>query len=278
MKKLAYLGPSGTFSEEAAQRYNTAGTFTLVPMPTIYDVIMSVDRGEVEEGIVPIENSVEGVVTTTLDVLVRSQNVTITEEFDLEIVHNLIARQGVTLEEITDVYSLFQPIAQCQNFLRKNLPNAQIHGTNSTAEAVALVSNNTERFRRIAAIGTAKAAQIYHLPILKAAINDYPETITRFVVLGRTEERASGNDRTSLAVTTQADRPGGLYEILGIFANRNINLTKIESRPSKEALGKYIFFIDLQGHRTDPIVHEAIEAVNALVLTMKILGSYPIKK
>ncbi|HAR61987.1 MAG: prephenate dehydratase [Candidatus Margulisiibacteriota bacterium] len=278
MKRLAFLGPYGTFSEDAAKKYNEQNHYELVPMPTIYDVITSVDNGEIEEGIVPIENSIEGAVNATLDVLVRSKNIKITEEFDVNIVNNLIVKPGTALAEITDLYSFYQPIGQCMNYIRMNLPKTRIHGTNSTAEAAAFVSDYNEKNNIVAAIGTRNAAAIYNLEILAENINDYPDTVTRFVIIGHREQAQSGNDKTSIAFVTHADRPGGLYEILGVFSKRSINLTKIESRPSKESLGQYIFFLDMEGHKSDVIVGEALSEVQKIVVSLKILGSYPIKK
>lgn len=267
-----YLGPSGTFSEEAARRY---GKGELVARRSIRELVTDVARGVLDLAVVPAENSIEGSVSETLDLLVGSDGIQIIGEIVIPIVHNLMAYPGTKIADIEEVLSHPQALAQCRNYLSANLPEALLRATNSTAEAAEEVKARQGRSPVAAVVGPARAGELYGLLTLAEGIQDFPENRTRFLVLsGKPSSARTGADKTSLVFSAK-DRPGALCAILEEFAVRNINLTKIESRPSKRMLGEYVFFIDLEGHVEDAIVTEALEAVGAKSSFLKILGSYP---
>ncbi|MHA1606657.1 MAG: prephenate dehydratase [Candidatus Freyarchaeota archaeon] len=270
--KVAYLGPRGTFAEEAARTYFSEVEAELIPVTTISGIISMVEKGHADMGVLPIENSVEGSVTTTLDLLARS-NVKICGEVILPVNHSLIAKTKVDFNEITAVYSHPQAIAQCRGFLSKNLPHARLYETSSTAEAVKRVA--VEDAHDVAAIGSPAAAELYGLIVLADGIQDEQTNETRFAVIGTDIMPFTGDDKTSIAIFLLQDRPGALCEVLEEFKVRNINLTRIESRPSKKTLGDYIFFIDLEGHVNQLEVKEAIERIGAKAGYVKLLGSFP---
>ncbi|MFC1767203.1 prephenate dehydratase [Candidatus Margulisiibacteriota bacterium] len=281
--KVGYLGPEGTFSEEAGALYKKKiGKAKFIPYSSIHALLKAVDRGSVHEGVVPIENSVEGTIGVVSDMLVNDVDLKITQELILPVKHHLLTKKKVPLGKITDVISHPQAIDQCKHYLRKKLPKVQIHFAYSTAEAARSVAEVVEvdlkgsKKRDIfAAIGTLAAAKLYKLAIVDKEINDYKDNMTRFLALSKKDHPPTGNDKTSIVFSTLRDHPGGLHNILGEFAMRGINLTKIESRPTKRTLGDYFFFIDLQGHRTDPVVLEALEDIKKKASFVKILGSYP---
>ena len=214
--------------------------------------MQSVADGESEYGIVPIENSIEGPVGITLDSLAHKFDLKIYNEIIIPINQNLIVNPGATMSDIEDVYSHSQAIAQCQEFIQKN--QIQPHYAVSTANAAKnIVGDKTK-----AAIGNSKAAELYNLEILKANIQDTDNNETKFVVLSKEDHEPTGADKTSIIFSIYEDKPGGLYNILGIFQKNDINLTKIESRPSKKGLGKYLFFVDFEGHRNDVIINNII--------------------
>jgi len=270
--KLGFLGPRGTFSEEAAVRYLTALQADLVPYPTIPEVIRAVAEGQVEEGIIPTENSLGGAINVSLDMLVHQVDLQIKEELVLPVHLNLLVKHGVKLEDVEIVYSHPQPLVQCGNFLISRLPRAITCATASTTEAACLVSQAQEKW---AAIGTKTAAKLYDLEVLVEEIQDADDNYTRFLVLAQRDHAPTGKDKTSIAFAMFKDRPGGLYSIMGEFALRDINLTRIESRPSRKMLGEYIFFLDLEGHRKEAVVKEALEKVAEKTTFFKVLGSYP---
>ncbi len=270
--KVAYLGPRGTFTEEATRKFFNNVDAELIPITTISGVISMVERGHADMGVLPIENSVEGSVTTTLDLLIRS-NVKICGEIILPVEHSLIGKEKIDFSEIAAVYSHPQALAQCKNFLTKNLPQARLYETSSTAEAVKLVALNDAH--DVAAIGSIAAAELYGLTVLARGIQDEQTNETRFAVIGTKNMPFTGKDKTSIAIFLLQDRPGALCEVLEEFKIRNINLTRIESRPSKKLLGDYIFFIDLEGHIEQPEVGEAIERIKKKAGFVKILGSFP---
>ena len=231
--------------------------------------MQSVADGESEYGIVPIENSIEGPVGITLDSLAHKFDLKIYNEIIIPINQNLIVNPGTTMSDIEDVYSHSQAIAQCQEFIQKN--QIQPHYAVSTANAAKnIVGDKTK-----AAIGNSKAAELYNLEILKANIQDTDNNETKFVVLSKEDHEPTGNDKTSIIFSIYEDKPGGLYNILGIFQKNDINLTKIESRPSKKGLGKYLFFVDFEGHRNDVIIKNIIKEIDKNTYFLKILGSYP---
>lgn len=274
MKKISYLGPEGTFSQEALLKYSGNLTdLTLIPLPTIIDVIKSIDRGDAEEGVVPIENSIEGSVNITQDILTFESEAKIIRELTLPIKHNLIAKKGIKINKIKKVLSHPHATAQCRMFLSANLPEAEIIAANSTAEAVKKL---TELDPDTAAIGTKIAASLYDLDIIADDIEDSKANKTRFIFVGSHIPSKSGFDKTSIVCFLKKDKPGSLFNILKEFADRNINLTKIESRPARKDIGDYVFMIDMEGHIHDKVIYDAIESLRRDVYMIKILGSYPI--
>ncbi len=270
--RVAYLGPPGTFSEEAVARCDLARGDEPVPYPTFAAAYHALRSGEVDGALLPIENSIEGSVGATLDLLVHEPGPLIRRELLLEVRQHLLARPGTALAEVKRVLSHPQPIGQCSRFLRERLPNASLEPTHSTADAARKVAAGEPD---AAAIGSRKAAERFGLAILAESIQDVDENVTRFVLLAQADEAATGRDRTSIAFTLDRDRPGGLYEVLGEFARRGINLSKVESRPMKEALGHYVFFIDFERHRLDPEAAAALAGIRVLVHRLYLLGSYP---
>ena len=283
--KVGYLGPEGTFSEEAGKLYarRIEGKAELYPYSTIHDLLSAANRGKIKEAVVPIENSIEGTIAIVPDMLVREVNLMIRQEIILPVYHYLLAQKGTHLKEITDIISSPPPLEQCQEFLRKKLPHAKLHLAYSTADAVRqvatslgekVISHGRVKGSVFAAIGTAASAKLYGLKIIARQINAH-DNQTRFIVLSKTDHKKTGNDKTAIVFTIAMDRPGGLHDVLSEFAIRNINLTKIESRPSKKALGDYYFFADLEGHRSDPVILQTLKVVKAKTSFLKILGSFP---
>lgn len=268
---VAFLGPEGTFTAEAARRVAPDGT--RLPMTTIPDVVESVRLGKVGLGVVPIENSIEGAVNQTLDTLAFGPpGVVLRGEVTVPITMNLLARPGTRLADITEVRSHPMAIPQCREWLAMNLPDVELVTAASTARAAEEVAAGDGA---TAALGTAMAAERFGLQVLARDVHDRDGNTTRFVVLGRTMARASGADKTSILVFLGEDRPGLLMRVLDEFALRTINLTKIESRPTKQALGEYCIFLDLQGHPSEARVGEALRSVHRHVAELRVLGAYP---
>lgn len=261
---VAYFGPAGTFTEEAASKLNGE----LIAFDSIIEVLEAVKTGKAQKGVVPIENSIEGPVGVTLDLLAQDYDLKIEKEIILTISHNLMVNKGINLDEVDSVYSHAQPLAQCRIFLEKL--GLTTHSTSSTAAAAKFIKGKNNA----AAIGNRRAAELYGLDIIQTDIQDFENNRTRFIVLGNNESQPTGNDKTSIVFSLYDDCPGGLYEILGYFAAENINLTKIESRPSKKGLGKYIFFIDLEGHCQDKVLESILETIKKNTPFLKLLGSY----
>ena len=264
--KVAFLGPQGTFSHEAASLLSD----NLVSYCSIQSVMEAVERGECVYGVVPIENSIEGPVSLTLDSLIHNFDLKIKYEIIIPINHNLLAANDISVDEIENVYSHAQALGQCQPYLERH--NMVAHYTLSTAAAAKRVAETGED----AAIGTLKAAELYNLKVIDTNIQENYNNETRFVVLDREDSPMTGNDKTSISFSLLVDKPGGLYEILSYFAEENINLTKIESRPSKEGLGNYIFFADFEGHRLDERIAGILNRLSEITGFFKILGSYPV--
>jgi len=265
--KIAYLGPEATFTHQAARRVFGSGA-RYIPAETIGDVFSMVQQGFVQRGVAPVENSNEGVVTSTLDLLVDS-DLNISGEIILPIRHMLLTREE-DLEGIRTVYSHPQALAQCRRWLEKNLPGAKIRDARSTTEAVALCAE----MEKAAAVAAELASEIYEVPILVRDIGDWDENMTRFLVFSSEKPAPTGDDKTSVVLTIK-DRVGALYEILKPFGESGVNLTQIESRPSRKKAWDYLFFIDVEGHRDDPHVRETLKKVKEYCVEMKILGSYP---
>jgi prephenate dehydratase len=272
-KKIAYLGPPGTFTEEALDKFiKDLSQVRKISFPTVADVIRSVDRGEADEGLVPMENSIEGSVNITQDILTFESEAKIIGEVTIPVKHSLIGKKNIKLDNIKKVISHPHAAAQCRKFLSTNLKDAEIIAANSTAEAVKILKEENDD---IAAIGTKIAAKIYNLEIIENDIEDNKDNKTRFVFIGNSIQPKTGNDKTSIVCFLKEDRPGSLYNILKEFACRNINLARLESRPAKKDLGDYVFMIDLDGHLHDENIFEAIEVLRKGVYLVKILGSYP---
>ena len=270
VKRIAYLGPPGTFTEEAALLYDQ--TSQLTPFPSTTAVATAVASGMVEEGVVAIENSIEGSVNDTLDLLIHESKVFIRKELVLPIEHHLLAKPGTEVIDVKVIFSHPQPLGQCRRFIECCFPKAQVVAALSTSAAVEEMMASSHPG---AAIGTARAAELYGADILAREIQDQASNVTRFVVLAPTDHPPTGFDKTSLCFSFGEDRPGVLSEVLQEFADRNINLAKLESRPSKESLGRYFFLLDLEGHRDEPLISEALERVREKTALLKIFGSYP---
>jgi len=276
MTRVAFLGPAGTFTEEALRASAPDGAVEEVPYPSIYETVMAVHDGETDWAVVPIENSLEGGVGTTLDALATdAPDVRIAKEIVLPITHNLIARNELPLDQITRVLSHPQATPQCTRFLRERLPQAERGSVGSTAEAARIVSESAEPW---AAIGSTLAASLYGATVLVEGIEDEQGNETRFVWLGREGHDLLGPaTKTSIVFWGFNDvSPGALVDVLRELSSRDINMTKIESRPRRVGgLGHYMFFADLDGSIGDLHVKEALTALAARVQSMKVLGSYP---
>ncbi|MEA2405503.1 MAG: prephenate dehydratase [Thermoleophilaceae bacterium] len=272
--KVAFLGPAGTFAEEAL-RSSAPGAVEEVPYPTVYETVMAVHSGAAERAVVPIENSLEGSVSATLDALAgEAEDVRIAAELVLPVSHCLIARAGTALGDVTRVLSHPQAISQCRRFLRDSLAAAQPESAPSTADAVRTVSESGEPW---AALGTRLAAELYGCEVLAESVEDRDDNLTRFVWLApASAEPPDGASKTSIVFWGFNDQsPGALARVLAELGERDINLTKIESRPRRVQLGHYMFFADLEGGEHDPVVAEALAALRDKVRTLKVLGSYP---
>jgi len=273
MTRVAFLGPPGTFTEEALLTQPDLATAELVPIRSIPEVIAAVESGATECAVVAIENSIEGSVNATLDSLAFDSDVLIQRELVLPISLNLAARSGTRLDDVTSVIAFPHALAQCREWLAAKLNEVDVTAANSNAEAAQHVSRS-KRFG-IAAITTHRAATLYGLDVLADDIEDHPDNATRFVVLGRGIPAPTGHDKTSIVCFQGTDRPGSLLGILQEFAARAINLTKLESRPTKRGLGHYCFFIDLEGHVSDELVADCLRNLAAKQAEVKFLGSYP---
>ena len=269
-RSIGFLGPVGTYTEEAALQYDPEAD--LHPFPTIGAVGLAVSSAITQEGVVPIENSLEGSVTSTLDLLISQSDLSIRQEVVLPIDHYLMASPGTRAADIKVIYSHPQALAQCRDFLERCFPNSQQMASLST---VAAVSDMSASSLPAAAIAPGRAADFHDVEIIGQSIQDNSNNVTRFVVLANEDHPPTGKDKTSICFTFDEDAPGMLYRALGEFAKRSINLVKVESRPTKQSLGRYIFLIDCDGHREDPLVNEALERLAEPVSMLKVLGSYP---
>jgi prephenate dehydratase len=275
--KVAYLGPTGTFSEDALLA--AAGdAIDDVPKPTIFDAIRAVASGEADRALVPFENSIDGSVRATLDALAFDvDGVAIVGEHDHPVRHALIARPGVRIGEVEVVLSHPQASAQCARFIRERLPGATVRAATSTAEAVRSVSLSRDRW---AALGAPSAARLYSCEILAEGVEDAPDNVTRFVWLARESDavprgREEAPWRTTLVFSELGtDHPGALVEALTEFSSREVNLTRIESRPLRRGLGRYMFFVDLEGRTGEETVEAAIDGLRGKAESVRILGSY----
>jgi prephenate dehydratase len=275
--RIAYLGPRGTFSEDALRAAVGDEDIDAVPSATVYDAILAVREGDVDRALVPFENSIEGAVAATLDTLAfDADGVTLVGEYDLSIQHCLIAREEGPLERIAVVLSHPQANAQCARFIRENLPQAEVRAAPSTAEAVQTVAESGEPW---AALGAASAARLYGAAVLRQGVEDEPDNITRFIWVAPegTVPSGPGPWRTSLVFSELGeDHPGALVDALQVFSDRDVNLTRIESRPLRRGLGRYQFFLDIEGASSDDPLDSAIQALRSKAESVRVLGSWPI--
>jgi len=266
--EVAFQGEIGAYSEEAAFNYFGA-SIQIRPREALEGVFKVVEEGEVQFGVVPVENSLEGSISRVYDLLLES-NLKVCGETEVRVIHCLIARPGAGLDAIKRVYSHPQALAQCRNFL-KHL-NAELVPTYDTAGSVKMIKE--KGLTDSAAIASARAAEIYGMKIIAQGIEDNPNNFTRFFVLSRQDSPPSGNDKTSIVFSTK-DRPGALWEVLGEFAQRNINLSKLESRPTRQKPWQYNFYLDFEGHREERLAREVLENLEKSLIFLKVLGSYP---
>lgn len=271
-RNVSYLGPPGTFTEEALLGWPGLAYEQALPFPTVEEAILAVEDNLADKAVVPIENSIEGSVNATLDSLAFEAGVFIQGEKVCQVRHFLLAREGVRMEDVVRVISHPQAAAQCRRHLVELLQGVEVEAANSTSEAAQRVAGSGEP---LAAIGSGLAAELYGLAVLREGIEDHPENRTRFVLLGKEKVPPTGDDKTSLVCFIYQDRPGMLLQILQEFAFRYINLSKIESRPTKEVLGEYCFFIDCAGHEDDEVVASALKCLACKLPQVKLLGSYP---
>ena len=264
---LGFLGPSGTYTEEACILYDP--TAELRPYSTITAVGEAVASGDLVEGVVPIENSLEGSVTFTLDLLISQPNLFIKGEVVVPIVHYLMAKPGTVASEVKVIYSHPQALAQCRQYLEKNYPQADQMASLSTVLAV---SDSFASPVPAAAIAPRRASELNEVDVLDIGIQDVASNVTRFAVLSLAP---TGHDKTSMAFTFEVDTPGSLYRALREFGTRDINLYKIESRPTKQYLGQYIFLMDCAGHREESPMKDALAALSQPTSMLRVLGSYP---
>ncbi|MBM3334135.1 prephenate dehydratase, partial [Candidatus Sumerlaeota bacterium] len=265
--KVGYFGQPATFTHIAAlTEFGSAAQYE--PRDTINDLFMAVEKEELEYAIVPVENSTGGVVHTTLDMFLDYFDARICSEILMAITHNLVAR--CRLDQVRRVYSNPQPLAQCARWLNRHLPNAERIETATTVQGV----QRAAREKGAAAIASELAARTYNLKIVASNIEDSHWNSTRFWVIGRRKCEPTGNDKTSLMFSIK-DRPGALMSLLKPFADREINLTKIESRPTRRKAWEYVFFVDIQGHINEPHIREALKEIEPNCVLVRILGSYP---
>ena len=270
-KTVAFLGPEGTYTDEAC--YFHAPNDERVPFASLGLVTSALEEGKVDEAVVPIENSLGGTVIEVVDYLITSKNAHIIGEILLPIDHCLITRPGVKISDIRVVKSKQEALTQCREFLSNELSLAEQIPTTSTALAV---TDLKESDNRTAAIGPRRSAELAGLPILAQGIQDRQNNVTRFAVLSSNSESNTRSDKTSIAFDfDRADAPGLVYGALSPFADRGINLLKIESRPTGKGLGNYIFLLDFEGRINDANVHEAIMELTKHTSTFKVFGSYP---
>lgn len=268
----AFLGPSGTFSEEAAIQFaGPDGEF--LAFASFPALVSAVETGLADAAVLPIENSIEGAVSTTLDLLIHETTLKIAAESVVQVRHFLVTSPGVELTSIRRVTSHPQAFGQCRRFLERCLPGVDQVASLSTAGAVEAVVAAADPSQ--AAIGPLRAVELYGGAILAHDIQDNRANVTRFVVLRLDDSAPTGDDKTSIGFTLKANVPGALHAVLGVLADESLQMTKIESRPNKSWLGEYVFLIDLEGHASDPPVARALERIRQSCDMMKVFGSYP---
>ena len=272
--RIGFLGPPGTFTEEALLSQADWSEAELVPLGSQGEVLAAAHSGGVELGFVPIENSIEGTVNESVDSLVFETDLLIQREVVLDVRLHLLVPPGTALSDIQRVVSYPHASAQCRGFLSRQLPNAEVVAANSTADAAKQLGES--HTPRTAALAPALAAKLYGLDVLASSVEDHHNNQTRFVAVAREGIPApTGHDLTSIVCFQDQDRPGSLHAILGQFSARSINLSKLESRPTKRGLGDYCFLIDLEGHVDDEVVADCLRDLHAQLADLKFLGSYP---
>lgn len=272
---IGYLGPEGSFTHQALgvylSKFNVKDSIS--SFQTITQIVEAVNSGKIKCGIVPIENSIEGGIGETLDQLIRtSQKVTINYEVIIPIEHCLITKTK-KLTEVRKIVAHTQALSQCSAYIKRFLPEAELEPVTSNSTGVKIVSETSNG--SLAAIGPEMAAKIYNVPVYEKAINDEKENFTRFVVVSTETINPTGNDKTTIAFGVPYDKPGTLVGVLNSFAKEKVNLSRIESRPSRKALGEYVFFIDLEAHRENPSLKRALSEVASEFSFYRWLGSYP---
>ncbi len=273
---VAYLGPAGTFTEEALLSQPDLAAAQRLSLGSFWDILGAVDRGRADIGLVPIENSIEGTVNVALDQLIFAHDLWIVREFHLSVTQCLVGLTGARLDMVKTVISIPVATAQCRTWLSEHLADVEEDSSPSTADAVRRVAEAQDP--QVAAIGTKHAAELYGLETLATGIEDHDGNTTRFIVVARPQwgiPAPTGHDKTSIVCFQSSDHPGNLHMILGQFAARNLNLTKLESRPTKKALGEYCFVIDIEGHLADEVLADCLRDLHATLPGVKFLGSYP---
>ncbi|MEW6155391.1 MAG: prephenate dehydratase [Actinomycetota bacterium] len=274
--RVGFLGPPGTFTEEALLGEPDLAAGDLVALPSMPEVLAATAAGEVDLGFVALENSIEGTVRQVLDALIFEYDLLIQREVVIGIRQNLLGPPGMSLADVKAVASFPDAAAQCRRFLSETLPGVPVLASTSTAEAARQVGQSPPD--GTAAVGTALAAELYGLEVLAEGIQDHTDNVTRFVVVAPPTAgipEMTGHDKTTIVCFQEHDQPGSLHAILGQFTARNINLTKLESRPTKHILGDYCFIIDLEGHVDDEVVYDTLRDLHAQLRSIKFLGSYP---
>lgn len=272
--RVAFLGPRGTFCEEAALSQGDLASKDLVPMRSIAEVFESVDNGDCSLGVVPLENTIEGSVSLTLDLLIFDSEAMIQREIDQNISLCIATKDGTKKEEIAVIYSHPHALAQCRGYIEKNYPNAETKATDSTSEAAGIIAEGENLPH--AAICSVQGANRLGLEIVDAHIQDRDFNQTRFIVIGSGIPAKTDNDKTSIVVFQRENEPGSLLAILSEFSKREIDLTKLESRPTKEGLGQYCFLMDFTGHISEEDIADCLSHVRTQHADVKFLGSYPV--
>ena len=274
VSKVGYLGPQGTFTHQAALDFFAKTGTNFIGCKTILEIFENIEKDILDFGVIPIENSLQGTVRETLDLLIE-KNLVIYGEIELRIIQNLISLKHSELSKIKKVYSHPQAFAQVTAWLKKNLPNAILINMNSTAEAVEKVK--VLKDEKNAAIGTEFASKIHNLKIINSNIEDNPSNFTRFLIISKKENEIKAEKLKTSLVYVVKHVPGALYRVLKVFSDANINLTKIESRPRRKGKWEYIFLMDFEGDKDDPKIQQVLDLMNQNVIWYKILGSYPFK-